>query len=107
MPRYAPALPTVFLRAIAYRSAGTPAISNLSNIRVSRSVEEQFMIRCRAVIWAIAVSCSAALQATAMRGANAAEEVVYVNVIGGDWADSTIKAYFDAFQKETGIKPIA
>jgi putative spermidine/putrescine transport system substrate-binding protein len=65
------------------------------------------MIRCRAVIWAIAVFCSAALQATAMCGASAAEEVVYVNVIGGDWADSTIKAYFDAFQKETGIKPIA
>ena len=38
--------------------------------------------------------------------ARAADNVVYVDVIGGDWADATIKAYFEAFEKETGIKPI-
>ena len=43
---------------------------------------------------------------TVAPNARAADNVVYVNVIGGDWADATIKAYFEAFEKETGIKLI-
>jgi putative spermidine/putrescine transport system substrate-binding protein len=64
------------------------------------------MMRCRALIWAMAVLCAGVILAAATSQGRA-DNVVYVNVIGGDWADSVIKAYFEAFEKETGIKAVA